>query len=597
MQDRLDSLRNYMKSAGLSALIIPSNDPHQSEYVADYWKCREWLSGFTGSSGTVIVTMDHAGLWTDSRYFIQAEQELQSSPFELHRIKTHGQKEYLEWITTNLPEGAIVGIDGSLFTLKSSDRIEEVLDEKQLKLSIQGDFFTNLWQNRPELPKAPIFLMPVELCSQSRVEKIEILRIRFRELKAHYLLLTDLDEIAWTLNIRGKDIECNTSVISYLVIGLESTILFIDSDKILHEDLITLEGDGIAIRDYHDLVQFVKDAALKEKSFVLDKATCNVLLYQLVGNRYATLSESIPSRIKAIKTSLELNHIRNTMIYDGVALVKSFCWLENELILGNTVSEYDFSQQISSFRSRQPGFWSDSFYAIVGYAENGAIVHYRPSKAGSKKIEPKGILLVDSGGHYQTGTTDITRTISLGEPSDEERRHFTLVLKGNIALDQAVFPTGTKGIQLDILARQYLWKEGLLYQHGTGHGVGFFSNVHEKPHGIAPGLAARGSAVFEAGVVVTNEPGLYFEGKYGIRIENMMETVKRRTTEFGDFLGFETLTWYPIDLNLLDESILTRSEIMWLDAYHEKVRINLMPHLNTEEKFWLMAKTRSLARK
>ncbi len=597
MKDRLDSLRNYMQSVGLSALIIPSNDPHQSEYVADYWKGREWLTGFTGSSGTAIVTMDHAGLWTDSRYFIQAEKELQFSPFELHRIKTNGQKEYLQWIATNLQAGAIVGIDGNLFTLKSADYIEEALEQKELKLSIQSDFLTDVWQNRPELPKMPVFMMPNELCSQTRTEKIEMLRIRLHELKAHYLLLTDLDEIAWTLNIRGKDIECNTSVISYLLIGLQSTILFIDSDKILPKDLVTFERDGISNRDYHDLIKFVKASTREEKSFVLDKATCNVLLYQLVGDRYATLSESMPSRIKAIKTDLELNHIRKTMVYDGVALVKSFRWLENELSLNNSVTEYDFSQQMSAFRSEQPGFWSDSFYAIVGYAENGAIVHYRPDKAGSKKIEPKGILLVDSGGHYQTGTTDITRTISLGDPSVEERRNFTLVLKGNIALDQAVFPKGTKGIQLDILARQYLWKEGLLYQHGTGHGVGFFSNVHEKPHGIAPGSAARGSAVFEAGVVVTNEPGLYFEGRYGIRIENMMETVKKKTTEFGEFLGFETLTWFPIDQNLLDESILTRSEIMWLDAYHEKVRINLMPHLDTEEKFWLMAKTRSLARK
>jgi len=589
---RLDQIRKWLVKNGLHALIIPSGDPHQSEYVAEYWKAREWLTGFTGSAGVAIVTQDHAHVWTDSRYFLQAETELKDKPFGLMQksAKTLG---YVDWLKQHFGKGNIIGIDGQLVSESQSRKYENGFSDKGIEFLLVDDPFSEIWESRPSFPKTSIFFISEETQDRTRIEKIQFVRNHLTESSADAMIVTDLDEICWVLNIRGSDIQCNTSVVSYLVISSQSVDLFIDREKVPAEIQKIFENEGICLHTYRYIRGFIM-AQERETKWLVDPAKCNASLFALLSTENVMEETSLIYLEKAIKTPLEVKAIKRTMLKDGVALTRAFMWLENTLE-SRSVSEDEFAKMIADFRSKQKGYFSESFPAIVGYQAHGAIVHYRPTKESASLINNSGMLLVDSGGHYESGTTDITRTIALSEPDQKVKAHYTAVLKGHIALASVVFPESTRGVHLDALARQHLWAEGLNYGHGTGHGVGFFSNVHEGPYGISPMIGGERNRPLKAGVLITNEPGFYLEGKYGIRIENMMLTVLHSATEHGKFLAFETLTWFPIDLACVDFRKLTRDEIYWINSYHNQVREQLIPLLsNPVEKFWMIEKTKPI---
>lgn len=589
---RLGRLRDWMDKNGLQAIIIPSGDPHRSEYVADHWKAREWLTGFSGSAGVAIVTRDYAHIWTDSRYLLQAKEELTGKPFNLMQ-KDSVTSGYVDWLKQNLQKGEKIGMCGQLVSEEQTRKYEVRFSAKGIEFCLVEDPFADIWEARPSLPRASIFFVSHETQDRTRIEKIQFVRNQLTESDAEAMIVTDLDEICWTLNIRGADIQCNTSVVSYLVISLQSVDLFIDREKVPDEIQEIFEKEGIFLHTYRYIRGFIM-AQVPETKWLVDPAKCNAALFALLPIENVIEQTSTIYLEKAMKSPLEVKAIRRTMIKDGVALTRAFIWLENTLG-SRTVRENEFAEKIAEFRSKQKGYFSESFPAIVGYEAHGAIVHYRPAQKNASMIEDHGVLLVDSGGHYESGTTDITRTIALSEPGQMLKEHYTAVLKGHIALATIIFPAGTRGFHLDILARQHLWASGLNYGHGTGHGVGFFSNVHEGPYGISPAIGGERNRPLKAGVLITNEPGFYREGKYGIRIENMMLTVEHDDNQHGKFLKFETLTWFPIDLTCVNFQKLTRDEIYWINAYHEQVREHLIPHLtHPEEKFWILEKTKPI---
>lgn len=589
INERIEALRAQMRRHGVDAYLVPSSDPHQSEYVADHWKVREWLSGFTGSAGTLIVTEDHAGLWTDSRYFLQAEKELAASEVELHKQQVAHAPEHLSWLANALPAGSTVGCNGFLFSVGQIARIGRTLEQNDIDLLYDLNLIADIWEDRPPLPKDQVFRHEEKYAGKSRREKLREIREQMRAQKARQYLITTLDDIAWTLNLRGHDVEYNPVFISYLVVGEDASLLFIDEEKIPDNLQAQLQADGVALRNYFAIMDYL-EALPEGVSVLVDPQTVNRRLFDVIPEEQRIQGDNIPRRLKAIKNKTEVEHLRRVMVKDGVALVKLYRWLETALP-SRKVTEFEVARQLNHFRSAQGDYHGESFGAIVGYNANGAVVHYRPMPETSAALQPKGILLLDSGGQYVDGTTDITRTTALGEPTEEQRRDYTLVLKGHIALATIRFPVGTTGGQLDVLARMHLWRHGLNYGHGTGHGVGFFLNVHEPPQGFAASnVTTRGTTAIEPGMLTSNEPGFYKNGSYGIRIENLVLCVDGEETDYGHFLKFETLTLFPIDLTLLEESMLTKEERDWLNQYHQEVFEKLSPHLNPEEVDWLERK-------
>lgn len=588
MNNPFSQIRQLMKSNQIDAYVIPSSDPHQSEYVGDYWQSRQWLSGFTGSAGTLIITQHHAGLWTDSRYFLQAEQELSSGPFVLHKqIKPEDLP--VHWLSKNLSENASVGMDGRLFSMRQLKQMKKTCSSKNFHFVTTIDLIHEVWiKDRPPLPKTKVFAYDVRYAGLPRKEKLNQIRKKIKEQKADWLLMTTLDDIAWTFNLRGRDVAYNPVFYAFALIGLDDTYLFIEPEKIPQAIVQELDREGIYIENYERAYQ-LNDICVGK--IMIDPDDINVALYkQLRTNDIIECPQ--PARLlKAKKSRIEVQHIEDAMIKDGVALTHAFKWLEDN-IESQVVTEYTFAEKIAQCRSHQQGYFGESFPAIIGYNANGAIVHYRPAKDTSLQIKKSGILLCDSGGQYIDGTTDITRTIALSDPSTEQKKHYTLVLKGHITLDNMHFPEGTTGSQLDALARQHLWLQGLNYGHGTGHGVGYFLNVHEPPQGYSPGTASRATTALQEGMLSSNEPGYYNENAYGIRIENLILVEK---SHYEGFLCHRTMSFFPIDTTLIDFSMLSTEEIKWLNTYHEKVLEALGPHLDTEHLAWIKEKCRTIA--
>ncbi len=587
------NLRLQMKESGIDAYIIPSADPHQGEYVPDYWSGRSWISGFTGSAGTVVVTANHAGLWTDSRYFLQAEQQLKPNGMVLHKLVAQAQAEYIDWISETLSSGQTVGCDFWCFSLSQIQAFDKKLSAKGIKLKDCGDLLAGFWKDRPGLSTELVYEHPLKYAGKNRDAKLKSVRQEMKKQAADYFLLSALDEISYLLNLRGRDVHCNPVFIAYLLVSQTDVELFIPDGKILPELGKKLNESGILVRNYNTIVNRL--GILKSGiKIMVDPGSLNAKLsLKLPKNSLIPVTSPVMT-MKAIKNKTEISHIRTVMEKDGVALLKSFMWLEDQLKQGAKITEYDFAMQIAYFRSRQALYVGESFDAIVGYAANGAIIHYRPEKESSALIKAKGILLVDSGGQYMDGTTDITRTIALSAPTIEVKKQYTAVLMGHIALSDAVFPEKTKGIQLDALARQYLWKLSLNYGHGTGHGVGFFMNVHEPPQGFVTAWNQRGQSEMLEGMLTSNEPGFYKEGSHGIRIENLVLNAVH-SEEAGDkFLKFETVSLFPIDLSLIHQTMMTKQAIQWLNAYHKEVLKRLSPYLDNREKKWLKEKCKTL---
>ena len=592
INQRLSALRQQMKIHNLDAYIVPSGDPHQSEYVAQHWQNRQWISGFTGSMGYAVITQNHASVWTDSRYFLQCEQELEGTDFELKKQLVQGAPEHILWLIDNLSKGSRIGCDGQMFSVDQIRSMQQKFGKANIDLITDADLITPIWNDRPALLCNPIFEHDAKFSGRTRTQKLRDIRTKIKEKGAEFQLVSTIDDIGWTLNLRGSDVECNPVFIAYLVIAKDKCYLFVEPSQVPDDIKAILNNDNIFIKSYNTISDFL--AQLTEKQgIIVDTSNLNFQLFNAIKKAKVIESETFSCHMKAVKNKTEMKYIREVMVKDGVALVKAFRWLEHTLN-ERPVSEYEMASMMAQYRSEQPNYFGESFSAIIGYQSNGALNHYHPTADSSSMIHKEGILLLDSGGQYFDGTTDITRTIALGEPTSEQKRNYTLVLKGHIALAMLQYPAGTKGVQMDILARMHMWQYGLNYGHGTGHGVGFFMNVHEPPQGIVAGLNSRGTTPHEVGMLTSNEPGFYKEGEYGIRIENLVLCVEAEKTEFGQFLKFETVTLFPIDTTLIDTTLLTRAEKTWFNKYHKRVYQKLSVHLDEAEKEWLANKCKKI---
>ena len=582
---KLQLLRKLLQKSNLDACIISSTDPHQSEYIAEHWKLREWFSGFSGSAGTLVVTLQEAYLWTDSRYFTQAEQQLKGSGIALKKLGKSREPEHLFWLRTHFQNPfSLVGFDARMFSVAQLREMEEIFDETNIVLGDMGDLAEKNWANRPAMPTHPIFRHELQYCGLSSTEKLKALRAFLKEQNADYQLLSSLDDIAWLFNIRGNDVAFNPVVYAFAVVSFHEAILFIDTKKVSLEIAEQLVNEGIELKDYSSIYAYLENLPHNQK-IVFDPQKTNVKLRQTIPE-HCQISEkpNHTTYLKAIKNDTEIENWRKVMVKDGVALLRFYVWLENQLKEGKTVTEWTAAEHLHEFRKEQTEFIGDSFGAISAYRASGASPHYSPNPNSSKDLEANGLYLLDSGGQYLGGTTDITRTVSLGSPTAAEKRDFTLVLKGFIALSKVVFPIGTKGYQLEALAKTALWQYGLNYLHGTGHGVGFCLNVHEGPQAFGSGITADPNSAFEVGMVTTIEPAYYRQGQYGIRTENMVLCVE---SEFEGFLQFEALTLFPIDIQMIDYRLLSSEEGQWLRSYHQKVWEGLSPFLNDAELSWL----------
>ncbi len=574
----VEALRSYMRENGLAAFIVVSSDAHSSEYVADCWKSREWLTGFDGSAGTVVVTLSDAALWTDSRYWIAAEQALEQTGIALMKDGAQGTPSITAWICGKLNDGDVVGVDGTVCSIAETKEWSAVFSQHGISLAPSHTPFDKIWQSRPSVPVGKVSVMPLELCGESAGDKLVCLRERLAEQGADAMLVTMLDEIAWLTNMRGTDVEYNPVVVSYLYVTLNDATLFILPEKLTLEAEEHLASAGITTMHY-DAV-WNKLAALTEKSILLQPAKCNRAVLEALNPACAVIFGDSPvAAMKAVKNRTEIDGFKRAMLAEGVAMVKLLHWLKQQNIACGNVSELDVDEKLTIFRSECEEFTGLSFATIAAYGPNAAIVHYEPTKECFSQLEPHGFLLLDCGGQYNCGTTDVTRTIPLGPLTDEERRDYTLVLRGHISLAMAKFPAGTCGTQLDVLARQWLWQEGENYLHGTGHGVGHFLNVHEGPHQIRMNNMP---APLLPGVTVTNEPGLYKAGRHGIRIENTMLICHHATTEFGDFCAMEPLTLCPIDTTAIVPELLGPDATAYLNAYHAMVFKKLSSYFDGE---------------
>lgn len=581
---RLQKLRERMSEHHIDAYIIPSTDPHQSEYVAEYWQSRKWISGFSGSAGTVVVFSSEAGLWTDSRYYLQAETELAGTDIRMFKMPNQFEPLYMDYILQQLKPGQTVAVDGLMWSKNDSRKMKDVFTSHGLRYSDDFDLISPIWDDRPGLSEEPVFIHEEKFNGRTVSQKLAELRHFMGKEKADYQLITTLDDLAWLFNIRGKDVDYNPVAIAYALVGREKTHIFIDIKKCDETVLSYFANNKIETQPYENLESFLKKMDTSV-TLLIDPASCSAKIYDTVACQIKEVS-SWSRATKAIKNDVEISHVRVAMEKDGAALARAFFWLEKNL--GNaTITEYDVLEKLASCRAEEEHYFGESFGAIIGYRGNGAIIHYAPPEEGSAEIKKEGILLADSGGQYYDGTTDITRTFALDMPTQEAKTHYTLILKGLIALSKCRFPKGTTGGQLDTLARQFLWENGLNYLHGTGHGVGFFLNVHEPPQGFAAPTSERGRTVLLPGMLTSNEPGHYIPGQYGMRLENLI--VCRESDQEG-FLCFETLTLYPFELSLIEQKLLTPAEIKWLNDYHQTVFQKISPRLTGEVVDWFAEK-------
>ncbi|AFS77424.1 Xaa-pro aminopeptidase 1 [Gottschalkia acidurici 9a] len=590
VNEKITSLRKLMKEKNLDAYIIPTSDPHQSEYVPDYWKGREWISGFTGSAGTVVVTMKESGLWTDGRYFIQAEKELKSSEIKLYKMGQDKVPSINKYLEDQLESSSCVGFDGKLFSYDQVKNMKKTFKKKNIKINSSYDLIGELWGERPQLPNEKIFTHDVKYSGKSVKEKLEVVRKKMKEKNADFYVLSSLDDIAWLFNIRGRDIPCNPIAISYTLVSTNNATLFIDDTKLTSSVKEYLCKNGVEIKEYSDIKTVMEKLDWKSNIY-LDSSKTSVWLHDSIPSTCEKIyGKDIVMNLKAIKNDIEIENFKKCQIRDGVAMVKFLCWLDKN-IGKEKITELSVSEKLEEFRRLGENYIEPSFETISGYKDHGAIVHYSASEDSQYILKNEGMLLLDSGGQYLDGTTDITRTIVLGKVTEEEKRDFTLVLKGNISLSKAKFLYGTTGSRLDILARLPLWEQGLDFKHGTGHGVGYLLGVHEGPQRIS---YAHNDIKLEPGMLITNEPGLYKENKHGIRTENILLVTEDKKTEFGKFMKFEVTTFCPIDLNGVSVELLTEEEKRWLNEYHKDVYEKLSVYLNEEEKEWLKISTREV---
>lgn len=591
INERLVALRRWMKENALTAFIFPSSDPHDSEYVADHWKTREWISGFSGSAGTAVVTLQHAALWTDSRYFIAAAKELAGSEYQLMKERMAGTPSISEWLASELAEyeNPIVGVDGGVNTYADVADLKQSLATKgNMLVRCTDDPMDVLWHDRPVIPNNKVCLHPLKYAGETTESKLSRIRESLVKQGADGLLVTALDEIAWVLNLRGSDVHCNPVFVSYLLISSNNATLYINREKLSEDVSEYLSTENIDVEEYESVENGLKKYT--GKSLLIDVHSTNYTLSTAVDSDKIHVGTSPIPMMKAIKNKVEQDGFRAAMLRDGVAMVKFLAWMKGAVEAGGQ-TEITLADRLEALRAKQQHFKGISFDTIVGYEAHGAIVHYEATPETDIPIEPHGFVLIDSGAQYEDGTTDITRTIALGELTDEQRRVYTLVLKGHIQLDLCRFPSGACGSQIDAIAREPMWREGYNYLHGTGHGVGSYLNVHEGPHQIR--MEWR-PAPLQAGMTVTNEPGLYLEGKFGVRIENTLLIVPAETTAFGDFLKFETLTLAPIDTTPIVLDLLTEEERLWINNYHRRVFKSLSPYLAGYERKWLEEATRSI---
>ena len=584
--ERLRDLREVMEREHLAAFVFPSSDPHQSEYTAEHWKGREFISGFNGSAGTAVVTMHSAALWTDSRYFIAAEEQLRGTEFQLMKLKIEGTPTIAEWISSELSahrheSSTEVGIDGMV---NAASAVKELIADLRraggITVRTNFDPLRHIWRDRPAIPMNPVEVFPLEYAGESTSSKLSRIRQALRQRHADGMLMASLDDIAWTLNLRGTDVHCCPVFVSYLLVSSKDATLFINKEKLTAEVRSYLKAENILVDDYERVGQGLKDYF--EYNILVDPDEVNYTLYKTIACEKIE-EESPVKRMKTVKNATEQAGFRQAMLHDGIAMVKFLRWLDVEADVSKE-SEVSIDRKLTAFRAEQPLYRDISFDTIAGYGYHGAIVHYEPTPATDIPLKPEGLLLLDSGAQYLNGTTDITRTIALGPLTDEMKHVYTLVLKGHIQVELAKFPTGISGTQLDVLAKRAMWREGLSYLHGTGHGVGTYLNVHEGPHQIRMEWKP---APLVAGMTVTDEPGIYLEGRFGARIENTLLIVPYMKGESGDFLQFESLTLCPIDKRPIDATMLTDEERRWLDDYHALVYDRLSPFLSQEENDWL----------
>lgn len=587
--ERLGKIRSLMQKRGIDAYIIPSSDPHISEYLPDRYKCIEWTSGFTGSAGTLVITQNFAGLWTDGRYFVQAVEQLEGTGFELVKLKIQGSAEYAEWIGSQFSAGACVAFDGNLASLLVAQTVKDTLEPLDFAIDGHVDLLSPIWDARPLLPQVKAILLDHAATGQRTESKIAAVRQLLIKNRVESHFVSSLDDVAWLLNIRGQDVACNPVVLSFIYLSLKETILFIAEGKLAQEDIVLLNNQGVQIAPYAEAFDFIK--GINVSSILIDpKRTC-FAIYDSIPVGVNIVEKINPSTsLKAIKNDIEIAHIRQTMIGDGVALTKFFKWLE-ETIGKEELSEISIAEKLQGFRAEQPGYVDISFNTIAGYLDHGALPHYHATPASNYTLKAEGLLLVDSGGQYRTGTTDITRVVSLGNITQEEKDDYTIVLKGTIEGSQAIYPVGSKGYQIDAITRRPIWATLRNYGHGTGHGIGFFLNVHEGPQVFNP---TNVDVAIEEGMITSIEPGLYREGKHGIRIENLVLSKKYDQSVFGDFMDFETLTICYIDTDLVNKLLLEKGHIDWLNNYNQWVYDQLSPQLTLAEAAWLASKTSAI---
>ena len=591
INQRLADLRELMQREHLAAFIFPSTDPHQGEYIPDHWKGREFISGFNGSAGTAVVTMTSAALWTDSRYFLAAEEQLAGTEFQLMKLKIEGTPTISEWLGKELKDtqSPEVGIDGMVNSASAAKAlIAELRNEGGITLRTNFDPLAQIWKQRPPIPTNPVELYPLEYAGESTQEKITRIRKALRDRHADGMLMAALDDIAWTLNLRGTDVHCNPVFVSYLIISTKEVILYINKEKLTPEVSDYLKAEGIKVDDYTNVGQGLKDYF--EYNILLDPDEVNYTLYKMV-KREIIEAESPVKRMKTIKNATEIEGFRRAMQKDGIALVKFLHWLKPAVEAGGQ-TEISIDQKLTALRAEQPLYRDISFDTIAGYQAHGAIVHYEATPETDIPLKPEGFLLLDSGAQYLDGTTDVTRTIALGPVTEEQKKIYTLVLKGHIQIELCKFPSGSSGTQIDILARKDMWREGLNYLHGTGHGVGTYLNVHEGPHQFRMEWKP---APLVSGMTITDEPGIYLAGKFGVRTENTLLIVPFKETEFGKFLQFESLTLCPIDTTPIVVEMLLPEERQWLNDYHQMVFNRLSPHLTPEEQDWLRNATKPIS--
>lgn len=584
----LEALRDLMRSKHIDAVIIPGTDPHQSEYPSEHWKFRDYVSGFTGSNGTAVVTLDDAGLWTDSRYFLQAAEQLEGSGFTLRKENIPGEPTVLEWLGEVLDEDAVVGVDGRLFSLIEANRIEMFCAQNGFMFAPDFRAAEAIWTDRPARPMNPAFVHDEALAGEDVDSKISRVVDALDAADADGLLITALDEIAWLLNLRGSDVDYTPVVIAFAYVSEDERVLFIDSEKVTSEVKDHLKKYGVKIKDYDDIEKFLGKISSTATVMVDPNRVSDALGQAMICNKTYMASPVIA--LKGVKNECQIAGFRQAMLYDGAAMVRMMMWLEQNV--ANGITEMDVDRRLQQERAAYASNRGDSFHMIAGYKDHGAIVHYEATDESAYTLAPEGLLLIDTGGQYLEGTTDITRTISLGNPTAAEKHDYTLILKGHLALARAVFPKGTMGVQLDVLARGPLWNEGMTYLHGTGHGVGHFLGCHEGPQSIR--MEANPTPL-ELGMVTSNEPGIYKTGEYGIRTENLLLCVPACSNEeWGEFYKFESLTLFPYDTTLMDMDMLSREEVKQINDYHAMVCERLRPLLSADEVQWLEQKCKSI---